>query len=58
VSPYQEIEVGLHLIDERARMWLGTEPEILDGVFPLDGRLSAQYTGIRVQIDTLPLLST
>lgn len=53
MSPYQEIEVGLHLIDERAQMWPGTEPEIPLGVFPLDGRLSAQYTGSRVQIDPL-----
>ncbi|WP_157786683.1 hypothetical protein [Pseudomonas tolaasii] len=54
MSPYQAIEVGLHLIDERARMLLGTEPEIPHGVFPLDGRFSDQYTGIRVQIDPLP----
>jgi hypothetical protein len=35
-------------------MWHGTDPEIPYGVFPLDGRLSAQYTGSRVQIDPQP----
>lgn len=54
VSPNQGIEVGLHLIDERARMWLGTEPETPHSVFPLDGRPSSQYTGIKVLIDRQP----
>ena len=54
VSPHYWIEVGIYRVDYRARMWLGTDPEIPHGVFPLDGRLSAQYTGSRVQIDPLP----
>ncbi|OHC62148.1 MULTISPECIES: hypothetical protein [unclassified Pseudomonas] len=54
VSPHYWIEVGIYRVDYRARMWLGTDPEIPHGVFPLDGRPSAQYTGIRVQIDPLP----
>ncbi|MGO0628474.1 hypothetical protein ACTORR_28265 [Pseudomonas sp. SAR267] len=54
VSPHCWIEVGLFRIDYRARMWLGTDPEIPHSVFPLDGRPSSQYTGIKVLIDPLP----
>jgi hypothetical protein len=54
VSPHYWIDVGLFRIDFCARMWLGSDPKIPHGVFPLDWRLSAQYTGIKVQIDPLP----